>query len=338
MSKLSTYPAVIENLRNRVHAPPWGHGLVSGSGQRTESVRRVIPLAGLLGIVLVFAIAEGSRFMSFENWRNLVQEAAVAAIIGFGMTFVIVAGSIDLSVGAVAGLTGMIAAGVAQHHGVVVGVLAGLAVGAGCGLVNGLVLAVMRVPSFIATLGMLTVAEGITIVYSNSLPIPVGNAFGALGTPPGIYIVLLIVFGIAMLVYNATTFGRYTRAVGGDERVARLSGVPVRRMKVAIFTFCGLMAGLGGVVLTARLGAATPDAGQGFELTVIAAVVLGGTPLTGGVGNIWNTVIGALILTVLDNGLVILGISPQVQDIVTGVILVLAVFVALDRRKITVIK
>jgi len=145
-------------------------------------------------------------------------------------------------------------------------------------------------------------------------------------------------FAVSLVLFNLTTFGRYTRAIGGDERVSRLSGVPVTRMKISIFAFAGIMAGLGGVVLSARLGIATPQAGTGFELTAIAAVVLGGTPLTGGIGNVWNTAIGALIIQVLNNGLVILSVAPEVQQIVQGAILVVAVFVALERRKIGVIK
>jgi len=314
--------------------------LASALRRRTSraALSRLLPLTGLVGLVLFYWIAAGDRFMSFDNWRNLVQQAAVVAIVGFGLTFVIVAGSIDLSVGSVAALAGMVAAGVATPHGALLGVLAGIAVGGACGLVNGFVFAVLKVPSFIVTLGMLSIARGLTLVYSHTAPKPVFGTFEALGGEPGIYWVLLGALLLAFALFNATTFGRYTRAIGGDERVSRLSGVPVTRMKVAIFCFGGLMAGLGGVVLSARLGIATPQAGTGFELTAIAAVVLGGTPLTGGIGNVWNTVIGALIIQVLNNGLVILSVAPEVQQIIQGAILIVAVLVALERRKIGHIK
>lgn len=305
---------------------------------QTRALSRLIPLIGLVGLVAFYTITAGSRFMSVGNWLTLIQQATVVAIVGFGATFVIVAGSIDLSVGSVAALSGMVAAGVALSHGGLIGVVAGLATGAVCGLFNGLVLAFLKVPSFIVTLGMLSIALGATLVYSHSASKTVLGTFDALGSEPNIYIVLGIAFAVSLVLFNLTVFGRYTRAIGGDERVARLSGVPVRRMKVLIFVFGGLMAGLGGVVLSARLGVADPQAGSGFELIAISAVVVGGTPLTGGIGNIWNTVIGALLIQVLANGLVILGVAPEVQQIIQGAIIIVAVLVALDRRKILTIK
>jgi ribose transport system permease protein len=312
-----------------VAPPPPAAGASRTLRPNRAAMSRLLPLAGLVGLVLFYWIAAGDRFMSVDNWRNLVQQASVVAIVGFGLTFVIVAGSIDLSVGSVAALSGMVAAGVADTS----GTLGGL-----CGLCNGFVFAVLKVPSFIVTLGMLSIARGLTLVYSHTEPKGVIGTFEGMGTEPGIYYVLAGAFAVALVLFNATTFGRYTRAIGGDERVSRLSGVPVTRMKVSIFAFAGIMAGLGGVVLSARLGIATPQAGTGFELTAIAAVVLGGTPLTGGIGNVWNTLIGALIIQVLNNGLVILSVAPEVQQIVQGAILIVAVFVALERRKIGVIK
>lgn len=298
---------------------------------------KFLPLTGLLALVILYWILAGDRFMTVENWRILIQQSAALAIIGFGMTFVIVSGSIDLSVGSVAALSGIVGATVANTNGPVVGVMAGLLTGAICGSINGFVFAVMRVPSFIVTLGMLSVARGVTLLYSGNAP-QSADTFRALGTEPGIYFVLIIAFIIAFILFNGTSFGRYTRAIGGDERVSRLSGVPMVRMKIAIFVFAGIMTGLGGLVLSARLGVATPNAGVGLELTVIAAVVLGGTPLTGGIGNVWNTIIGALIIQVLLNGLVIIGATPEAQQIAQGIVLVLAVFIALERRKIGIIK
>jgi ribose/xylose/arabinose/galactoside ABC-type transport system permease subunit len=306
--------------------------------RRRTAFARFIPLAGLLGLVLLYTVLAGDRFMTVNNWLTLVQQAAVVAIVGFGATFVIIAGSIDLSVGSVIALSGMVAAGAAASGGGVTGVVAGLAVGLAVGLVNGLIIAYLKVPSFIVTLGMLSVVGGITLLYSGSASKSVSGTFDQLGREPLIYVVLAVAFIVAFLLFNVTTFGRYTRAIGGDERVARLSGVPVSRMKVLIFGFGGLMAGLGGVILTARLGVADPQAGGGFELIAISAVVIGGTPLTGGIGNIWNTIIGALLIQVLANGLVILGVAPEVQQIIQGAIIIVAVLVALDRKKIGVIK
>lgn len=311
-------------------------------GLRLEKHRvalaRLVPIIGLLGLVIFYTIVAGSRFMTPENWLTIIQQATVVAIVGFGATFVIVAGSIDLSVGSVIALSGMVAAGVATTSGGFVGLLAGLATGAAVGLVNGVLIAFLKVPSFIATLGMLSIASGLTLVYSDSASKSVLGTFDSLGSEPGIYYVLAVAFALSFVLFNLTTFGRYTRAIGGDERVARLSGVPVKRIKVLVFVLAGVLAGLGGVVLSARLGVADPQAGAGFELIVISAVVIGGTPLTGGIGNIWNTVIGALLILVLANGLAILGVAPEIQRIIEGAIIIVAVLVALDRRKIGVIK
>lgn len=322
--------ATDEDPLHQPSAPPLPRRLIDMS--------RALPLAGLAGLIIVYTIAAGDRFMTVDNWANLVQQASVVAIIGFGLTFVVIAGSIDLSVGSVAAFSGMVAAMTATGHGSFMGVVAGLGVGAACGLVNGVLCSIFKVPSFIVTLGMLSVARGLTIVVSGSRSEPVSGALAWMGIAPGIYIVLGCAFVVAFVLMNGTIFGRYTRSLGGEERVSALSGVPVRAVKVAAFVVSGLLAGLGGVVLSGQLGIATAQAATGFELSAIAAVVLGGTPLTGGIGNVWNTAIGAFIIVVLNNGLVILGVAPEVQQVVQGLILVLAVFVALDRSKIGIIK
>lgn len=309
----------------------------SNQSMRAYSTR-LVPLIGLLGLIVFYSLVAGDRFLTTQNWLTLVQQAAVIAIVGFGATFVVVSGSIDLSVGSVIALSGMVAAGIAASSGGVAGILAGLLVGAVVGLVNGLIITYLKVPSFIVTLGMLSIAKGVTLIYSDSASKPIIGTYDWLGREPGIYLALAGALLLAFVLYNLTTFGRYVRAIGGDERVAGLSGVPVNRVKVSIFAFAGLMAGLGGVVLSARLGVADPQAGLGFELIVISAVVIGGIPLTGGIGNVWNTVIGALLIQVLANGLAILGVAPQVQQVIQGVIIIVAVFVVLDRRKIGVIK
>ncbi len=299
---------------------------------------RLLPLAGLVGLVVFYTVAAGDRFMTLDNWASLVQQASVVSIIGFGLTFVVIAGSIDLSVGSVAAFAGMVAAMVASTQGNLVGILAGLAIGAGCGFVNGFICSVCKVPSFIVTLGMLSVARGLTISVSGASSQEVEGALAWMGSVPGIYLVLGGAFIVAFSLLNGTTLGRYTRSIGGEERVSALSGVPVTHVKISVFVVAGLFAGLGGVVLSAQLGVATAQAASGYELAAIAAVVLGGTPLTGGIGNIWNTSVGALIIVVLNNGLVIMGVTSEIQQIIQGGILVLAVYVALDRSKIGVIK
>jgi ribose/xylose/arabinose/galactoside ABC-type transport system permease subunit len=299
---------------------------------------RLIPFLALILVTGFFSITGGERFVSLNNAEFLLQQSAVIAIPAFGVTLVIIAGSIDLSVGSVVALTGMVAAVVAASQGAVIGMLAGLLVGIGAGLLNGFAFAVLKVPSFMVTLGMLSVARGLTIVVSDSQPQNVDTSFQVIGRIPGILLLFLLCFVGVTLLLNQTAFGRQAVAVGGQERVARLSGVPITRLKVLLFVFSGIMAALGGLALTARVGAATPNAAQGFELTAITAVVLGGTPLTGGIGSMTNTVVGALIISMLLNGMVILGVPSEIQLIIQGLVLVGAVFLSLERVKIGIIK
>ncbi len=299
---------------------------------------RLVPFLALIIVVVFFTITGGENFLSLDNASFLLQQSAIIAIPAFGVTMVIIAGSIDLSVGSVVALTGMVAAIVAKTHGVSAGMAAGVATGVAAGLTNGLGFAVLRVPSFIVTLGMLSVARGLTIVVSQSQPIDVSPAFQAIGKPPGIFIAFAACFVGVSLLLGYTSYGRQAVAIGGQERVARLSGVSIARMKILFFVFSGLMAGIGGVLLTARVGAATPTSATGFELTAIAAVVLGGTPLTGGVGNMTNTVVGAFILSILLNGMIIMGVPSEIQLIVQGAVLVGAVLLSLERSKIGIIK
>ena len=218
------------------------------------------------------------------------------------------------------------------------GLVAALATGVAAGLCNGVTFAVLKVPSFIVTLGTLSVARGLTIKVSGSQPVNVPDGWLWFGQMPGILILFAVCFVGTSILLHLTSFGRRAVALGGQERVARLSGVKVTQVKILLFCFGGLMAALGGIALSSRVGAATPDAASGFELTAIAAVVLGGTPLTGGIGNVVNTVIGALVLSMLLNGMVILGISGEVQLITQGIVLAGAVLLSLDRAKIGIIK
>jgi len=313
-------------------------GASSGLKGRRLVPARLVPFVALIVVTLFFTITAGERFMSLGNATFLVQQTAIIAIPAFGVTLVIIAGSIDLSVGSVVALSGVVAAVVAQEAGFVVGIAAGIAAGVTAGLVNGLAFARLRVPSFMVTLGMLSVARGLTIVISGSQPINVDESFDAIGRMPGIVILFVACFVAVTLILNASAFGRRAVAIGGQERVARLSGVPIDRMKVMLFVFSGVMAALGGLALTGRVGAATPNAATGFELTAIAAVVLGGTPLTGGIGSMTNTVVGALIIAMLLNGMVILGIPSEIQIIVQGLVVVGAVYLSLERGKIGIIK
>jgi ribose transport system permease protein len=300
--------------------------------------RRLVPYLALIIVIAFFGVTGGTRFLSVDNASFLLQQSAIIAIPAFGASLVIISGSIDLSVGSLVALTGMAAAIVGQQYGPLAGFAAAIAVGIGIGVVNGVGYAVLRVPSFMMTLGMLSVARGLTILISASQPTGVGPSFQVIGHMPGLAILFVVCFIGATLLLDYTAIGRRTVAIGGQERVAELSGVPITRVKILIFTIAGFMAAIGGLALAARVGAATPDAATGFELTAIAAVVLGGTPLTGGVGSMTNTVVGAFILSIILNGMIILGIPSEIQLIVQGLVIVGAVYLSMDRAKIAIMK
>ena len=297
-----------------------------------------MPYVALIVVVVFFSVTGGTRFLSLGNASFLLQQSAIIAIPAFGVTLVIIAGSIDLSIGSVVALTGVVAAVIAAAYGPIPGVVAALAVGLAAGTFNGVVFSIFKVPSFMVTLGMLSIARGLTIIFSASQPINVDTSFQVIGRMPGIMILFVVCFLGATVLLNYSTFGRHAVAIGGQERVARLSGVPITRVKVLLFVFAGLMSAIGGVALAARVGAATPTAAVGLELAAITAVVLGGTPLTGGIGSMTNTVVGAFIISILLNGMVILGVPSEIQLVVQGLVLVGAVYLSMERVKIGIIK
>jgi ribose transport system permease protein len=272
------------------------------------------------------------RALNPTNVLNLARQISITALVSAGQTLVILAAQIDLSVGSVVGLAGVIAAGVLRDSGsAVLAVLAGLAVGAACGWVNGVIVAKGKVAAFIVTLATLGIANGIVLIYTGARPIAVENdAFAFLGEGkidgiPFPIILAAIVYVLLWVVLNKTPFGRYNYAIGGNELATRLAGIPVDRYKIYIFVSAGVLAGLTGIVLTARLGSGVPTLGTGFELISITAVVLGGTSLFGGEGKIWGTLVGAAITGIIANGLSILGVGAYYQPVVTGVVIVLAV-------------
>lgn len=312
----------------------------SGAKRRKVSLQQLVPFAALILLFGFFSIRNGDTFYTSSNLLVILQQTVVLAIVAYGMTFVIVSGSIDLSVGSVVALTGVVTAVLTGGSGQFLAILVALMVGIAAGMINGLIFAYGRIPSFIVTLGMLQVGRGLTLVISGGAakPLPFDGVLGYLGVLPWILVIGIVVTILAALLFQVTLFGRQVRAIGGNERVATLAGVPTRRVKVAVFAFSGFMAGLGGIVLASRLGTGSPTAGTSFELDVIAAVVIGGTPLTGGLGRISGTLVGAVIISMLSNGLVLMGVGDAAQQIVKGVVLAAAVFVSLERGKIGIIK
>jgi ribose transport system permease protein len=308
--------------------------------------RRLQSLIALTVLVVVLSLAS-DKFLTRENTLNVLLQISINLCVSLGMTIVILSGGIDLSVGSVLALSGAVGAGLLKNglpippFGLMLqftvfgSVLAALAVGTTLGLFNGVVITRFRLPPFIATLGVLSIARGLTQLWTRGFPITgLGQVFGFIGTgrvlgiPMPVWISAALVGAVALLSRN-TNFGRYVYAVGGNENAAKLSGVRVNRVKLGVYALGGGFAGVGGVLLASRLDSATPSAGIGDELNSIAAVVIGGASLSGGRGSVWGTVMGCLIIGLLNNGLVLWGVSPSWQLIIKGMIILAAV--GLDR-------
>ncbi|MFI5965466.1 substrate-binding domain-containing protein [Streptomyces asoensis] len=314
----------------------------TGAGGAT-AVRRLLLDNGALTALIVLVIAMSALsgdFLTTDNLLNVGVQAAVTAILAFGVTFVIVSAGIDLSVGSVAALSATVLAWSATQHGVPVAVAVVLAVATGiaAGLVNGFLIAYGKLPPFIATLAMLSVARGLSLVISEGSPIAFPDSVSHLGDTLGgwlpVPVIVMVVAGlIAAFVLGRTYIGRSMYAIGGNEEAARLSGLRVRRQKLAIYALSGVFAAAAGIVLASRLSSAQPQAADGYELDAIAAVVIGGASLAGGTGKASGTLIGALILAVLRNGLNLLSVSAFWQQVVIGVVIALAVLLDTVRRK-----
>jgi ribose transport system permease protein len=288
-------------------------------------------LLGLIGLVVVLAFAS-PNFLTGANMINVGIQASVVAILAFGMTFVIITGGIDLSVGSVAAFAAIIAAWSGAQAGLpdLLALIVGLLAGALAGGVNALMISFGRIPSFIATLAMLSVGRGLTLVISDGSPIATSELVTFFGSRLGgwlpVPIVVMVVMGVlAAVILNRTIAGRAMYAIGGNEEVARLSGLPVRRTLMYVYMLAGLFAATAGIVLSGRLSSAQPQAAAGYELDAIAAVVIGGSSLSGGVGKISGTFVGALVLAVIRNGLNLLNVNPFWQQVAIGVVIALAV-------------
>ncbi|HSR67254.1 MAG TPA: ribose ABC transporter permease [Acidobacteriota bacterium] len=300
-------------------------------------------LGTLMGLFLLCLAmwAATPYFLTPSNLVNVLQQTAINAIISVGMTYVIITAGIDLSVGSILALAAVVMAGLlAEGFSPWLAVPAGLLVGTLAGTVNGLLITAGRLPPFIATLGMMSAARGAALVYTGGRPISGFEegfrhvATGETFSLPFPILLMLAVYALFHVLLSRTLFGRYVYAIGGNEEAARLSGVRVGRIKTAVYAISGLMSALAGVVLTARLNSAQPTAGIMYELDAIAATVIGGTSLMGGIGHLGGTLIGALIMGVLRNGLNLLNVSSYVQQIIIGSVIIVAVLVdaAMKRR------
>lgn len=315
---------------------------------RSEAIQRILAFAALIVLIIYFSI-QSENFLQWNNIVGIFLATSVNGLLALGVTFVIINGGIDLSIGTVMTFASVIAAYLITITGLPVplGIAGGILAGSFAGFLNGVIIAKMKVPSFVATLGTLYVAKGLSLIISELRPIYFTNVEGfrdiATGSlignflpqynVPNAVLILFVAAIIGSFILTKTVLGRYTFAIGSNEEATRLSGVNVDLWKILVYTVSGTFAGIAGIVIASRLNSAQPALGQGYELDAIAAVVIGGTSLTGGSGTVMGTIIGAFVLSVLTNGLRILSVPQEWQIIVTGVIIVFAVFLDIIRRR-----
>lgn len=314
----------------------------------SDAMQQIMAFGALIVLLIGFSVAS-PYFRTFDNFVGILLATAVNGVLALGATFVIINGGIDLSVGTVMTLSAVMTGVFITDMGlpIPVGIIGGLLTGTLAGLINGTMISRMKIPPFIATLGMLYIAKGLSLVISDLRPIyfndtpmfrqmAMGSVLGDI--IPGLRVpnAVLILFAAALfahVILTRTILGRYTFALGSNEEATRLSGVNVAVWKTAVFTLAGFFSGLGGVLIAARLNSAQPALGAGYELDAIAAVVIGGTSLSGGEGSILGTIIGAFIISTLTNGLRILSVPQEWQIVVTGCIVILAVYLDILRRR-----
>ncbi len=305
----------------------------------------------LIALVLVcVALSVANEFfLTQRNIINVLRQASINGILAIGMTFVILTRGIDLSVGSVVALAGVVSASFATTsatagiagapYGFYIAISIGILVGMAAGWINGILVAYFNVPAFVTTLGMLSAARGLTLLYTGGRPVPsltpeyrnvgTGDVFGI----PMPIILFAVVFIAAFLVLSSTRFGRHVYAAGGNPHAARVSGINVKRVRMMVYVISGALAGLAGMILAARTGSALPQAGIAYELDAIAAVVIGGTSLSGGVGQVTGTLIGALLISVVNNGLDLMGVESYYQQVIKGMLIVAAVMLDQARHK-----
>lgn len=301
----------------------------------------MLTLLGFL-VLCVFFTFTADSFFTADNISNIIRQVSINGILAVGMTFVILTGGIDLSVGSVMALTGTIIAGMMINVGLspVVAVLIGIVLGAFLGYINGIFTAYAKIPAIIITLAMMEASRGLALLYTGGYPlsglpssygfIGRGYLFGVIPMPA---VIMIIVFVAAYIILNHLPIGRYIYALGGNEEAVRLSGIKVKRIKTFVYIVSGVTAAISGMIMTSRLSSGQPMAGEGYELDAIAAVVLGGTSIAGGRGHIFGTLLGALLIGVLSNGLNLMGVSPYVQRVLKGIIIVAAIYYSSSRQK-----
>lgn len=322
--------------------------IVPAMPSQSGAAQKLLAFASLIMLVIIFSLSS-SNFFQFNNIVAIMLSTAVIGVLALGSTFVIITSGIDLAVGTVMTFSSVMAGVIITtwHLPMPLGIVGGILTGALCGLVSGLLVAKMKIPPFIATLAMMMVTKGLSLVISGTKPIYFNDtpAFSQISMGsvissiiPGLEIpnAILVFFGaaiIASIILSRTIIGRYNFALGSNEESTRLSGVNVDYWKIVIYSLTGVFSGVAGIMMASRLNSAQPALGSGYELEAIAAVVIGGTSLSGGKGSILGTVIGALIMSVLTNGLRILSVKQEWQTVIVGVVVVLAVYADMMRRR-----
>jgi len=328
-----TRPGVIDILKRTLFNP--------------ATRQKLLAFASLLALMAFFSVAS-PNFLQADNMVSILQSTAVNGVLAIACTFVIITGGIDLSVGTLMTFCAVMAGVFLTFWGmpIYVGILAAVLFGALCGFTSGVLVAKLKIPPFIATLGMMMLLKGLSLVISGTKPIYfndtpefstisqdslIGYFIPSLPIPNAVLILFLVAIA-ASIVLNKTLLGRYTFALGSNEEAVRLSGVNVAFWKIVVYSLSGAICGIAGLLIASRLNSAQPALGQGYELDAIAAVVIGGTSLSGGTGTIMGTIIGAFIMSVLINGLRIMSVAQEWQTVVTGVIIILAVYTDILRR------
>lgn len=314
-----------------------------------QAKQKLLAFASLIALILVFTALKPEAFMTQDNIIGILQSTTVIGVLAIASTFIIITSGIDLSVGVLMTFCAVMAGVFMVNLGVPMplGIVLAIGMGCVCGSISGLAITKLKVPPFIATLGMMMLLKGVSLIITNTRPIYfsdvegfdqialgslIGDLIPSLPIPNGVLIMFIVAI-VCAVILNKTALGRYTFALGSNEEAVRLSGVNVDRWKVIIYAFSGGICGIAGLLIASRLNSAQPALGQGYELDAIAAVVIGGTSLSGGVGTILGTIIGAFIMSVLINGLRIMSVAQEWQMVLTGVIIILAVYTDNLRRK-----
>lgn len=307
------------------------------------NLKNLTPIIFFVLLIIIFGSLEPS-FLTPNNFSTLLRQSSILLIVSLAAGFVIMLGSIDLSLGTIIAVTGITSALYVNTLGYWV-LLVGPSIGLLIGMINGLTHVYAKIPSFLTTLGMMSILTGVGLIISKGTPIPIREQWfmkmtnsNLIGGIPNIFVWAFSIYLVCIFIQHKTRLGRYIYAIGGGERVAELSGVPVKRMKVYTFMLAGFICGLAGILLTSRIGSASSQMGDSFLMEPIAAVVMGGTALTGGAGGVHKNILGVLVISVLSNGMDVVGIHPYIKTLVTGIVIIMAVAFSMNRSRIEIVK